>query len=476
MSTDFLKGFASINGFSTALELKPTTGQVPEWLSGSLIRNGPALFDAAQYKFRHYFDGMAMLHKFDFSGGRVFFTNKMLNSQAYQKLLKDGRLYYREFATEPDRSFFDIIWSLISPSFTDNASVNVAKIGGKFATLSDGINAVEFDPTDLSTVGTFKYDDKYSGMLTSPHPHYDYVNDAVISYFTNFSLTSSYNVYAVQANSTARHMLTQIKTKAPAYMHSFGLTPNYIILAEFPLRATNLLYFFTKYQQPMLNDFDWTPQDGTRFLVINRKDYSVKTWQSAPFMTYHHINAYEKNGDLIVDVSAYDDANLFNYFFYDALLGPKGGVVTGGQVRRYHLRQGTSDADCQVLSPHNLDLPRINYWHNNGLEYQYVYGLGFNEARPGDLNNQLVKIDVKDIMSSFTAKTWGEPGLYPNEPMFVPKPGATAEDEGVVLSVVIDTINNNSFLLILDGQSFEEKARLPIPYIIPFGLHGNFFE
>lgn len=35
------------------------------------------------------------------------------------------------------------------------------------------------------------------------------------------------------------------------------------------------------------------------------------------------------------------------------------------------------------------------------------------------------------------SKVWEQPGLYPSEPVFVPSPNATEEDDGVILSVVI---------------------------------------
>lgn len=35
------------------------------------------------------------------------------------------------------------------------------------------------------------------------------------------------------------------------------------------------------------------------------------------------------------------------------------------------------------------------------------------------------------------SQVWEQPGLYPSEPVFVPSPNATEEDDGVVLSVVI---------------------------------------
>ena len=65
-------------------------------------------------------------------------------------------------------------------------------------------------------------------------------------------------------------------------------------------------------------------------------------------------------------------------------------------------------------------------------------------------------------------------GCYPGEPVFVSGPQARDEDEGVVLSVVLDADRGNSFLLILDAQSFGEVARAEVPQHIPFGFHGEY--
>lgn len=40
-------------------------------------------------------------------------------------------------------------------------------------------------------------------------------------------------------------------------------------------------------------------------------------------------------------------------------------------------------------------------------------------------------------MFTFSFKVWEQAGFYPSEPVFVPSPNATEEDEGVILSVVI---------------------------------------
>ena len=59
--------------------------------------------------------------------------------------------------------------------------------------------------------------------------------------------------------------------------------------------------------------------------------------------------------------------------------------------------------------------------------------------------------------------------------MFVAAPDASAENDGVILSVVLDARRGASFLLVMDAGAFTERARAEVPHHVPFGLHGNYF-
>jgi hypothetical protein len=56
----------------------------------------------------------------------------------------------------------------------------------------------------------------------------------------------------------------------------------------------------------------------------------------------------------------------------------------------------------------------------------------------------------------------------------VATPGEADEDDGVILSVVLDAKEAASFLLIL-ASSFREVARAEVSHHIPFGFHGHDF-
>jgi beta,beta-carotene 9',10'-dioxygenase len=111
----------------------------------------------------------------------------------------------------------------------------------------------------------------------------------------------------------------------------------------------------------------------------------------------------------------------------------------------------------------------MNYRCCAGRRYRDVYAAG-NEVR-GNFIDTLVKVDLAHHATS----SWYEEGCYPGEPVFVATPEAADEDDGVILSVVLDAKKGASFLLILDASSFRELARAEVSHHIPFGFNGNYF-
>src|SRR4029078_2125788 len=91
-------------------EVAPTqlarSGEFPAWLTGSLVRTGPAKFDVGSTTVNHWFDGLAMLHRFNFADGAVTYANRFLRSDSYCEAAVKGSLARGEFATDPCRTLF----------------------------------------------------------------------------------------------------------------------------------------------------------------------------------------------------------------------------------------------------------------------------------------------------------------------------------------------------------------------------------
>src|SRR6266571_1604450 len=96
-------GFSTLERELSADELE-LRGALPAWLSGSLLRTGPAKFELGEKRMRHWFDGLAMLHRFTVSGGQVSYGSRFLESRSYRAARERGHMVYGEFATDPCRS------------------------------------------------------------------------------------------------------------------------------------------------------------------------------------------------------------------------------------------------------------------------------------------------------------------------------------------------------------------------------------
>ena len=80
---------------------------------------------------------------------------------------------------------------------------------------------------------------------------------------------------------------------------------------------------------------------------------------------------------------------------------------------------------------------------------------------------------------------WKHKFVWVGEPVFVARPGATEEDDGAVIITALDGNAKRSdgrlgrtMLVIIDGQTMKEKARVYTPEgagDMPFGLHAQFF-
>lgn len=60
--------YTSLREEVTDVELK-VDGILPDWLAGTFCRVGPALFGIGEEKFKHWFDGQAMLYSYTFENG-----------------------------------------------------------------------------------------------------------------------------------------------------------------------------------------------------------------------------------------------------------------------------------------------------------------------------------------------------------------------------------------------------------------------
>ena len=442
-------------------------GALPPWLEGTLLRTGPSKFEVGARTYNHWFDGLAMLHRFAFAQGRVSYTSRFLNSRAFSAAEATGKISYGEFATDPCRTLFGRVAALFNPKLTDNCCVNVSDYARETVAFTETSIPVRFQPETLKTLGVFGYRRALKGQVSTAHPHYDAARRCHYTYIVDFGIKSLYRLCRIGDNGKQR-IVANLPVERPSYMHSFGMSRDHLVLIEFPLVVNPVELRFSG--KPFIRNYRWEPERGLVFHIVEKDTGKlVRTATAEACFAFHHVNAFLDRDRLAVDIIVYPDATIIDQL-YLALLRKGTPITATGTLMRFHIPLGAeAPVTRRALADAPLELPRINYEAHAGRAYRYVWGTGIRTR--GDFLDSIVKIDTE----TGTVGRWHVAGLYPGEPVFVPSPSASGEDDGVLLSIVFDTAKERSFLLVLDAARLAEKARAEAPHAIPFHFHGNYF-
>ncbi|PIA27365.1 hypothetical protein AQUCO_07900015v1 [Aquilegia coerulea] len=456
-------------------------GEIPLWLKGIYLRNGPGQWKVGDHTFHHLFDGYATLIKLEFDNGHLKGAHRQLQSEAYKAAIKNNKLCYREFSEDPiPENFISKLASLFSgSSLTDNANAGVVLLGdGRVLCITETIKgSYEIDATTLETIKKFEYTDKLGTILQSAHPH---IIDSEFWTLLPDVIRPGYQVVKMEPGTNERKLVGRVNCRGGpqvGWVHSFPSTEHFVIVPEMPLRysAKNLL----NVEPTPLYKFDWLPETKAYVHVMCKSSGNVVASVEVPnFVTFHYINAYEEKDEegrltnIIIDCCEHEADTTILHCLRLQDLQSNGGinVLPFARVGRFTIPmdgspKGTLEAAVDP-SQHGrgMDTATINADYL-GKKYQYVYGCG--ARRPTNFPNMLCKVDLVNK----TTNTWYDEGAIPSEPFFVPRPGSTKEDDGVVISVISNR-HGEGYALLLDGSTFKEIARAKFPYGLPYGLHG----
>jgi all-trans-8'-apo-beta-carotenal 15,15'-oxygenase len=139
---------------------------------------------------------------------------------------------------------------------------------------------------------------------------------------------------------------------------------------------------------------------------------------------------------------------------------------------RFHLNLQEKTVSRELIEPRCCEFPSIHK-DKVGRPYRYLFMGAAHESTGNAPLQAILKIDLE----SGERQLWSAaPRGFISEPIFVPCPDSTLEDDGWVLSVVYDSTHHRSDVVILDGRDLNKGAiaTLHLKHHIPYGLHGNF--
>ncbi|KAK0627328.1 retinal pigment epithelial membrane protein-domain-containing protein [Immersiella caudata] len=506
-------GFEGLTAHRGPVELK-VNGNIPVWAAGSLYRTGPGQnkvedTKSGAFHLSHWFDGLAHTHKFDIVPGgeegqvRVFYSSRRQSDKVAADIKASGALHAVSFAQRmdpcigmfgkvmsvftrrPDRPFYNVGVTVGTnlPSFQEqpNGTQDHRTTNTNIVIGTDASVMCEMDPKTLETISfplQSKFHPDLKGALGAAHGLTDPETGDYFNYNLELAKQPLYRIFCVSATTNETAILATIPFAA-AFIHSFFLTSNYIILcipaAHYEWSGLKILW--TGNLHDAFKPFD--PSETCHWFVIDKHHGKgvVAEFTSPARFFFHAVNAFEdeETGDILCELVDYPNRYILDAYYYDVILNRKDKAKeywTDGQLEqksfprltRYRLRKQefvvgeeelpTAEIVMEIPSPHAGDMPVINPLYQ-GKKHRYGYILVSRVM--STLFEAIAKVDTE---TRELLQWQGPKGHTPGEAIFVPRPAgdgeALDEDDGVLLSVVLDGENRRSYLLCLDAKTMTE--------------------
>ena len=439
----------------------PVIGDIPKDLNGIYVRNGPNPHFAPHWRY-HAYDGDGMLHSATFERGRVTYRNRWIRTAALNEEIAAGRALWQGLKEKPRADRPDM-------PLKDTSNTDVKFHNGRLLTMWYlAGQPYHVDVRTLETIGPAEL-----GGVTrlSAHARPDERTGELM--FFDYGKEPPYMTYGVVGPDGAVRTRTDIPLPGPRLPHDMAITEHYSILHDFPL------FIGDEARAQGRHKLSFHADVPSRFAVIPRhgRTADVRWFEARPGFMLHVVNAWEEGEEIVMLGTPYrvhedgagglDGERLLRTIHKrqrDYLL----------QAWRFNLRTGAT-TETVIDDVLNSEFPIINsafQGRRNRYSYNVLFPQGGDEEPrfPG-----IVKYDLDT--GGYRAFSEG-PHMFYNEPGFAPRDGATAEDDGYLVTFAWNPRAQRSELQIFDADDDHfargPRARVILPQRVPNGFHATY--
>lgn len=454
----FLSGAREIDDDAVSVQ-----GQMPGWLRGTLLLNGPALWELPGGRLQHWFDGYGMWHALHIGDeGAVRYRSRFARSESYRRSVAAGAPVYGEFGTANPAG---LMARLRAPQVTDNPAVVMSRHGERWVSVTETPFLTYFDPHTLQTQERLDLGHGGETMhLMSAHG-FTLDDGSYLNVATALGRRAEMKLFRLRPRATRPEVIGRITVAKAGYTHGFGLARGHAIVWETALRAQPLPFRFGA--RSYADNFRWEPDGGSMLHAVALDTGAVRSWQVPPLMAFHATQAWVEGADLVLELAAYADAVVFDDL---RLERRRAGLPMRSTARhlRYRLRSGRTEAQPEPIGEAGIELQQVHPARLGHARASVCWGAGSGPG--GEFNDRTLRVDL----DSGATTTWKRSEATQLEPLFVPRPGGSADDDGVLLVPTLADGDETTVIGILDARSMACLAELRTPQIVPFGFHAAF--
>ena len=448
-------------------------GEIPDFVLGSLYLNGPALFQFENgLRYRHWLDGDGMVVAVHFEQGRVSFASKYVQGKKFTKERMgsaEEQPVYRTFGTtfSGDR---------LKRGLGTESPYNVSVFPYRDTLLAFGEQSLpmQLDPVSLETITpgkTFTFGGALNdAMPFSAHPKID-ADGELLNFGIFFDPRQPWLVYYRIDERGKLACRKRLPIDYPYSIHDFAASENHVVfhLSPYLLDAESLVAG----GRSTMESLHWRPDLGSQMLVLCRETGAeLARIPHEPRYCLHTINAFERDGALIVDLIEFERPVYDQYHDLPKLFEE----VPWGQPVRFRIDLSTQsllreESISYVAAP---DFPCFDTRRESSA-YDELWMLGISAAgRPG-----------RKFFDRLIHARWSTPnqvdawecprGHYlGGEPVFVADPNHA--NQGVVICHIFDSTRLQSRFELFEARDVSAGpiASVLLPEAIHLGFHASF--
>lgn len=446
-------------------DLPAVAGEIPRDLDGIYLRNTENPLHPA-LKTYHPFDGDAMLHVVGFRDGKTFYRNRFVRTDGFLAENEAGGALWPGLAEPVQLARREGGWGARRRMKDASSTDVIVHRGAALTSFYQCGDLYRVDPYTAETQGKETWNGGFPFEWgVSAHPKVDPKSGELL--FFNYSKQDPYMHYGVVDERNELVHYVDVPLPGPRLPHDMAFTENYVILSDFPL-----------FWDPALLEHDvhlprFYPELPSRFAVLPRRGGTadIRWFEADPTFVLHFVNAYEEGDDIVLDGFFESDPSpldtggtkwdkLFRFLALDRLQS---------RLHRWRLDLSTGAVREQRLSESITEFGTINPGHA-ASGYRYAYAA---TGKPGwFLFDGLVKHDL--LTGSEQRYSFGD-GVYGSETAMAPRVGATAEDDGYLVTLTTDMAEDASHCLIFDAADVAAGpvCKLELPERVSSGTHAT---
>jgi all-trans-8'-apo-beta-carotenal 15,15'-oxygenase len=435
-------------------------GALPEGLAGVLHRNGPGRFSRADWRYRHWFDGDGLVHAWQISDAGISHRARFVETPKWRSEEAAGRFLLPALGSIPPEHR-----GLSGPDDMNVANTSVLMVGDELLALWEGGSAWRLDPANLESRGPQVWGDGLQGLPFSAHPSRDL--DGTVWNFGQDARSGRMLIWKIAASGELENV--ELVGDVPGGMtHDFVITDRSLV---FLIGG----YRFEELRLPFIDSFKWDGAAPMRAIAFDKNDLTRRReWDLPPGFLFHFGGAWEEqNGTIHLDAALAQTAEFAADGAYRVMRGEPGDAsLSQSRMTRISLMErGRTQID--VFDDGFAEMPQIDT-RFIGQRRAHTWHFGWGLDQP-DGATTIVDRNVETGQS--TSFDYG-PDKIVEEPLFIPRPGSSAEGDGWLIHTALDLRAEATELHVLDARDLASGpvGSWRLPYACPLGFHGCWRE